>query len=586
MPTSIDPSTARLWRTSCDDSLAEPAWAERLLERASTDFAAARALFLVGPPASFACQSRWPVDAQTFPAELVAALVREARQRLAGSERTFGWPSSAAEGQQVLACALTVEGHSDGALVLLRAEAWSPAESAFLKELAGAVSDARSRRQALAALRQSETRYRIVAELGTRYAFSVALRPDGTAATDWITGVRNAGKGEPFDDPAALGAALGDQSPEARALVVRLVAQCSKDRQRARGDFQLKDRRMRLDCMPVWSAAEGRVDRVYGIVRDVTDEAQERAALEHDRDLWGALVEACPVGLVHVSPEGVVLDCNEAAAALLAGGSKEDLLGRPTTDFSPRGEASRGAGALAQLRSGRLPTALRWAGRSADGREVVCDVFLKPLHLGDGPTAGFLAMVREAAGSPVAGLAAQLGDLLSAILGNSGLALSALSTDSPARADLIQAINAAESAAKLLRPKAPSPRREGRQRPRVVVIEPEELVRRVASTILEREGFEVMPLAAASDVDRALRDGVSDLVCVVLDVREPSEEAAVAIRELRAVRPGLPLVLTSALERHEVGADDTDAVHLPKPYSRDQLVAALSRAVSKAHPRA
>jgi len=194
--------------------------------------------------------------------------------------------------------------------------------------------------------------------------------------------------------------------------------------------------------------------------------------------------------------------------------------------------------------------------------------------------------VREAAGSAVAGLAAQLGDLLSAILGNSGLALSALSTDSPARADLIQAINAAESAAKLLRPKAPSPRREGRQRPRVVVIEPEELVRRVASTILEREGFEVMPLAAASDVDRALRDGVSDLVCVVLDVREPSEEAAVAIRALRAVRPGLPLVLTSALERHEVGADDTDAVHLPKPYSRDQLVAALSRAVSKAHPRA
>ena len=117
----------------------------------------------------------------------------------------------------------------------------------------------------------------------------------------------------------------------------------------------------------------------------------------------------------------------------------------------------------------------------------------------------------------------------------------------------------------------------------VLVIEDEPVVRAAVRRVLEAAGLRV---ATADDAGSGLRhpdlDGCRLVVC---DVMLPDGSGMDVLREVRARRPDLPIVLMTgyatpdlAVRAHDAGA----AAFLAKPFEASELLECVHRAL--AHP--
>ncbi len=111
----------------------------------------------------------------------------------------------------------------------------------------------------------------------------------------------------------------------------------------------------------------------------------------------------------------------------------------------------------------------------------------------------------------------------------------------------------------------------------VLVVDDEEAVREIAQAFLERAGFRTL---AATDGDSALaqvREGAK-VDAVLLDLAMPGLSGPETLRGLRALRPDLPIVVTSGYTRDlavdRVGPGEPFAF-VQKPYDAQALLAAL-----------
>src|SRR4051812_17089215 len=109
---------------------------------------------------------------------------------------------------------------------------------------------------------------------------------------------------------------------------------------------------------------------------------------------------------------------------------------------------------------------------------------------------------------------------------------------------------------------------------RVVVVEDEQAVRRGAADALRACGYEV---GEAGDGVRGLAEAEAPGVdLVLLDLMLPRKDGLAVLRELRAGRPSLPVILLTARGREDervrglkMGADD----YVVKPFSARELLA-------------
>ena len=119
---------------------------------------------------------------------------------------------------------------------------------------------------------------------------------------------------------------------------------------------------------------------------------------------------------------------------------------------------------------------------------------------------------------------------------------------------------------------------------RVLLVEDEaDMAKLVARTVAAR-GFAVDQVSRIDDALEAAR--LADYAIVLLDRRLPDGDGAGAISALRAIRPGVPVVLLTALdtvaarvEGLDAGADD----YLTKPFSFDELLARIRAALRRQH---
>jgi CheY-like chemotaxis protein len=122
-----------------------------------------------------------------------------------------------------------------------------------------------------------------------------------------------------------------------------------------------------------------------------------------------------------------------------------------------------------------------------------------------------------------------------------------------------------------------------RDLPRVLVVEDEPLLRSLASAHLRDQGFQVMEAAAATDA-LALLEQHPEIDVLFTDVNMPGPiDGLGLVKEVRRVRPDLPLVMTSGQWAAKSGDGVPDGVvFLHKPYPLDQ-VAQLMKALAKAN---
>jgi PAS domain S-box-containing protein len=120
----------------------------------------------------------------------------------------------------------------------------------------------------------------------------------------------------------------------------------------------------------------------------------------------------------------------------------------------------------------------------------------------------------------------------------------------------------------------PAPRMEGT----ILVVDDEPAVRDAARLLLENMGFRVVPAADGVEALRLFRDRHLEITAVLLDLTMPLMSGAEAFRELRAMRPDIPILLTSGFSEEEAvrkAQGNGPASFIQKPYRADQLRARL-----------
>ncbi len=122
------------------------------------------------------------------------------------------------------------------------------------------------------ALRESETRYRIVSEMISDYAFSYCILPDGRLEHDWATDSFTKVTGYTIEEIQSSDHLYhpDDRSVVKADLATVIAGQPTQTEYRIitkAGEL----RWLKLNRLPVWDEVEQRVVRVYGVAQDITE---------------------------------------------------------------------------------------------------------------------------------------------------------------------------------------------------------------------------------------------------------------------------------------------------------------------------
>ena len=113
-------------------------------------------------------------------------------------------------------------------------------------------------------------------------------------------------------------------------------------------------------------------------------------------------------------------------------------------------------------------------------------------------------------------------------------------------------------------PEEPLPHGQGRL---VLLAEDNEQVRAIMTTTLRMGGLAVVPVADGKEVVAEFARRRNDVAAVVLDIDLPEQSGLASLREIRALSPGVPVVLvTGSVEASVESACDAVTVLLRKPF--------------------
>ncbi len=121
----------------------------------------------------------------------------------------------------------------------------------------------------------------------------------------------------------------------------------------------------------------------------------------------------------------------------------------------------------------------------------------------------------------------------------------------------------------------------------VLLVEDQDLVRNMARTILNRLGFEVISAADGAEAVAIFRERAEDIRLVLTDLTMPRLNGWETLKALRKIRPDIPAILASGYDEASLMAEDhgeKPQVFLSKPYRRDELKAALEKALGDILP--
>ncbi len=121
---------------------------------------------------------------------------------------------------------------------------------------------------------------------------------------------------------------------------------------------------------------------------------------------------------------------------------------------------------------------------------------------------------------------------------------------------------------------------EDSRRPlRILLVEDQELIRLVAGAALTTAGHHVEAMADADMAQRRFTDDSASWDLLITDAMLGDISGPELARRLRLIRPGFPVLVASGWAAAEAmsGLDDSKACFLPKPFTAQELLAAVRR---------
>lgn len=119
-------------------------------------------------------------------------------------------------------------------------------------------------------------------------------------------------------------------------------------------------------------------------------------------------------------------------------------------------------------------------------------------------------------------------------------------------------------------------------RPTILLVDDDELIRKVARRILESVEYAVITAADGAEGIERYRDASVAIDCVIMDLTMPVLDGGEAARQIRAIDDSVPLILSSGYAENEYTAvigRDPRMWFLQKPYRANQLVYAVREAL-------
>ncbi len=115
----------------------------------------------------------------------------------------------------------------------------------------------------------------------------------------------------------------------------------------------------------------------------------------------------------------------------------------------------------------------------------------------------------------------------------------------------------------------------------ILLGEDEELVRAVVRRILEQSGYRVLVAANGEEAVRMFTKNQEQVDLVLLDAIMPRKSGTQALLEIRALRPGVPIVMSSGYSDALAFGLEADVAFLQKPYEPDALLRIVRQALNK-----
>jgi PAS domain S-box-containing protein len=158
--------------------------------------------------------------------------------------------------------------------------------------------DISDRKRAEEALRASEDRSRVIAELTSDYAYTCAIEPDGTIRLDSVTEGFQRITGYTLEEINARGGWIALIPPEDRPGLLELT------RHMLAGESVLEERRIftkdgrvrwiRYSTRPIWNGSRTRVMALIGAVEDATERHQAEKALRASEERFHSFMDHSP----------------------------------------------------------------------------------------------------------------------------------------------------------------------------------------------------------------------------------------------------------------------------------------------------
>ena len=234
--------------------------------------------------------------------------------------------------------------HPDGSHRMIQGQVFAvKTDTGFM--LVSVSRDVTEAKRAEEALRESETRYRLISKVASDYMFSTRLDADGKLALNWVAGAFEAITGYTFEEYVAHGGWRATLHPDDLAVDDR-----DMEKLRANQPVVTQVRTLtksgrvvwvQVYAHPVWDAERKELVGIYGAVQDITERKRAEEALQESEDKHRQLfeLESDAVFLIDNETEQI-LEANTAASALY-GYTRQELLCKKNSDLSAEPEETQ-----------------------------------------------------------------------------------------------------------------------------------------------------------------------------------------------------------------------------------------------------